>query len=321
MLCGLVSLTLASVTAVSPAAATFPGRNGGVVATMYVDEFGELDPFFPDDSWSLRRVAASGRLDRPFSRRIASWCGAESNAQSLGWDCRDAAYSPSGHRLLAALETETNGEQLVVADADGSNAGLLPVPGVAWEQRDLAWSPHARRVAYVDNRPGRAGESIYTMDLSGRSVRRVTGGSAPDWSRRGLIALIRRGHGIYVVRPTGAGLRRIRRITDSSVMSDGVSWSPNGRELAFCERGRLSVISERGSGLRRLTSACDCWSTPAWSPDGRLIAFIGDLGRRHGLWGIPVRGGTPRRIMSARGLPGYGSENSVAHQGLDWQAQ
>jgi TolB protein len=81
---------------------------------------------------------------------------------------------------------------------------------------------------------------------------------------RSLVAYVRGGD-IYVSRgaaetrlTTGGGRARPR-------------WSPDGRQLAYLQGGRLWVMRADGSGKRRLTTRAA--SGPSWSPDGKSIAF------------------------------------------------
>ena len=61
--------------------------------------------------------------------------------------------------------------------------------------------------------------------------------------------------------------------------SGGVSWSPDGEQLAFTkvrgdvsERRDVFLVRADGSGLRQLTRTGDA-GAPVWSPDGDTIAY------------------------------------------------
>jgi Tol biopolymer transport system component len=92
-----------------------------------------------------------------------------------------------------------------------------------------------------------------------------------------------------------------------------MSWSPDGRQLAFTatqeerrveqvsvERTDIFAVDAAGSHLRRLTRTGDA-AGPVWSPDGRLILY----GRRahpqrlpntSSLWAMRADGGEARRV-------------------------
>ncbi|MEU4688420.1 hypothetical protein [Actinoplanes sp. NPDC023714] len=48
-------------------------------------------------------------------------------------------------------------------------------------------------------------------------------------------------------------------------------WSPNGRQIAYLNRGQLWTMNADGSNQRRLTTRPA--AGPSWSPDGKWIAF------------------------------------------------
>jgi Tol biopolymer transport system component len=58
--------------------------------------------------------------------------------------------------------------------------------------------------------------------------------------------------------------------------SNELSWSPNGKLLAFENGAGLAVVREDGMGLRRLPQRTERDTQPAWSPDGRRLALIGE---------------------------------------------
>jgi TolB protein len=105
-------------------------------------------------------------------------------------------------------------------------------------------------------------------------------GAPPVWSPiGGRIAYFARHDQIAVVRFDGSGRHAVASTASSSPAS--LSWSPNGRRLAYVgvTRDRTSVhsdiytVSFRGGQPRRLTNTSDDDSAPRWAPDGSRIAF------------------------------------------------
>jgi hypothetical protein len=69
--------------------------------------------------------------------------------------------------------------------------------------------------------------------------------------------------------PSGRVLRRVAR---AGAPYSGVSWSPDGRQVAFAQTdGRLVVMNADGKRRRSLGIG----SEPSWAPDGRTIAYVG----------------------------------------------
>jgi TolB protein len=125
----------------------------------------------------------------------------------------------------------------------------------------------------------------------------TTTASAPTTAggHDGLIAFMRPGevgeYDIWVVRPTGDGLRRLTQ-SPANTSDYDPEWSPDGTIVLFSRRlldesttdgDDLYVVGKDGAGLRRLTDcADDCFSDgeASWSPDGRRITLIRATGSR-----------------------------------------
>jgi Tol biopolymer transport system component len=193
------------------------------------------------------------------------------------------------------------------------------------------WSPDGRKIAFVGD------GVIYVMNADGSGKRRLTPNAAhfrpdfgpdfgPAWSPDGRkIAFDTLRHAgphacsdgypsagcnreIYVMNADGSGQRRLTR--DPGI-DQGVTWSPDGRELLFHrakypplapKRGALSgfyVMNADGSGQRRLAAAT---GTAAWSPDGRMIAFRRGTGNARDVYVINADGSGLRRLTHSPGM-------------------
>jgi Tol biopolymer transport system component len=116
---------------------------------------------------------------------------------------------------------------------------------------------------------------LINPDGSGRRGLTRKNGLAPNWSPHGTkIAFIRKGK-LYVIGANGKGLRRVggRRF---SFDADDVTWSPNGRFLAYhnFEAG-ITIVDARGQrdyefapGQYSPGASFDSF-TPDWQPVGR----------------------------------------------------
>jgi Tol biopolymer transport system component len=99
---------------------------------------------------------------------------------------------------------------------------------------------------------------------------------------------------IYVMRPDGTGKRALAGAAQRST----VSWSPDGRKIAFMAENGLAVVDVTTGRVRALTHA-DGDEFPVWSPDGKLIAFV-----VHDDSGIAVvrPDGTGMRVIGPNGV-------------------
>jgi hypothetical protein len=128
--------------------------------------------------------------------------------------------------------------------------------------------------------------SLYSIDVDGRNLRFLTGGSdytgTASWSPDGtqiVFASNRDGDlDIYVMNSDGGN---VRQLTNTPGYDGTPAWSPDGDLIAFysdrSDWPQIFTMSADGSALRRLTSAVYFESSPTWSPDGSQIAYTLEL--------------------------------------------
>ena len=223
-------------------------------------------------------------------------------------------FSTDG-RLLSYWSGWDKGRQLVIANADGSSpAGVkatdrrgLPV---ALGDSTAVLSPDFSLVAWSSP----DFDEVWVTPVSGGPGVRVAPRSeiaderysdlfwSPDGRRLAIIGMTSvvdaSGSGgeyrssIYVVDADGSNLRRLSDRPGSDFA--GLSWSPDGRSLAFDgtsdgsplpSLGNLYpsldifVIGADGTGERNLTKTQSATERePGWSPDGSRLAYFGPLG-------------------------------------------
>ena len=237
-------------------------------------------------------------------------------------------FSPDGRRIVFVR----NRSQLWVMNADGSRQRKLASSGTA-----PSWSPDSRRIAYV------ADSKLVVARVGERPRVVVRGGSSrPHWSPDGrLIAFSREVGGrtdLAVVRGDGRGLRTVRRNADLlgwsprgeiafvgrygravslvdangrhasrllRAVPDALSWSPDGRRLAFVDREGVHVASATGRSIRRLPPKGV--ASLAWSPDSRWLAVASE----HDVLLVGVDGSSLRHLTARLPRPwggaGYGA--------------
>jgi eukaryotic-like serine/threonine-protein kinase len=135
----------------------------------------------------------------------------------------------------------------------------------------------------------------------------------PVWSPDGrYIAFCRiskDAKGIYIIPALGGAERRVREtLWDEKEFwfTGHLSWSPNGKLLAYSERASPSeaasifLLSLDSLEVRRLTSPVLSQGdfSPEFSPDGQTLAFARNSQGVESIYAIPVSGGKERRLTS-----------------------
>ena len=188
-------------------------------------------------------------------------------------------WSPDG-KWLAYFGGEGEQEGLRVAQPDGSGATFLtkvsgsnsPLPG---QGADVAWSPDAKRIAFVSATPGpeTAAASGDPMVIT-RYLYKPTAGEGHtrfnDNRRLHLFAV-------------DLATRQVRQLTQGTYDEHSIDWSPDGREILFVSNREpnsdeffnydVFALDVSSGAIRRLTSTeCNEYA-PVWSPDGKHIAY------------------------------------------------
>ncbi|MEX2519759.1 MAG: Tol-Pal system beta propeller repeat protein TolB [Paracoccaceae bacterium] len=180
-------------------------------------------------------------------------------------------FSPDGRKVALSLSQGGNTDIYVMDIASRGLSKLTDSPAI---ETAPSYSPDGRQIVFESDRGG--GQQIYVMSAQGGPATRISFGQGrygtPVWSPRGdLIAFTKSGGGQFavgVMRADGSE----ERILDSSFLSEGPSWSPNGRVLSFFRESAgangtssLWSVDITGRNLKRL-AAPGAGSDPAWSP-------------------------------------------------------
>jgi len=274
----LTALLVAAVvlTLISPASATFPGKNGKIVfveapgPNLFVDVF----TVNPDgsDVQQLTFIAANG----------GSLC------------C--PSWSPDGRQLVFAAEpagTSTN--QLWIMNADGSNQRQLLSDPDGFAQYP-SFSPDGTQIVF--DRCGAVNCAIYRVQADGTGLTALTPFSpnpdvsdffpvySPDGGTIAFTSFARGGviNAVYLMDADGS---HVRLLSPPSLEAWIPDWSPDGGRLAFTTHALYPSNTlnqqlwtqemDKKNEIRQISFPGPAHDfDPSWSPQGNQIVFERD---------------------------------------------
>jgi len=191
---------------------------------------------------------------------------------------------------LAFVSYRPHPEVVIYSTVDGMR---LPFPVFRTLASTPAISPNGTEIAF--SMRTESGNNIFVSPLDGSLLRNLTNSgktmeTTPAWSPSGRqIAYISGMPGqVYIRDVDGSNERRIIREGGDS---DGVSWSPDGKWLAFHWKPNRSnhydiFVADAASGqIRQITSGNGSNESPTWAPDSRHLVFQSN---RSGSWQIYI---------------------------------
>jgi Tol biopolymer transport system component len=200
-------------------------------------------------------------------------------------------WSPDGSMLSVIGIEEGRPEVIGIPLSGAAPDALTKAPEGAFTYE---WSPDGKSLAFLTRDPMPRDEERQRQDKSF-----IIRADAPD-------------------RPTRLGLVKVgqpsamRMLTPPTDYVDALSWSPDGREIAYSAAprtgftaaydARVYAVALEGGARRTIVDRAGMNTGPRYSPDGSSIAFISTGGRNdimasRSLTVVPSVGGTPRTFV------------------------
>lgn len=208
-----------------------------------------------------------------------------------------------GRDIVYAAQGDGDGRvnRVFKVHPDGTLPTMLAdsVSDMAWP----VWSPDGSKIAFVGSSTI-TGRDIFVMNADGSGKKNLTNSPEPDdyplWSPTGThiaFASYRAtgNYQIFVMESDGSNPRRVSPATRAAGFDRGMSWSPDGRSLAYYAVKLISYVpfeyeweimiaTADGTGERVLLEHPGSEIHPSWSPDGQWLAITANWGGPNNVW-------------------------------------
>ncbi|HXH28126.1 MAG TPA: PDZ domain-containing protein [Candidatus Polarisedimenticolia bacterium] len=237
--------------------------------------------------------------DRPATRaeyrNVAKWIG--------GW-----GLSPSAKRAVI----EARGDIFTVPAEKGDARNLTRSPG--WRERDPAWSPDGKWIAYLSDESGESEVHVIPGDGSGPDRQVTKGGPgyryAPRWSPDSKkIAFSDGALALSWCDVASGAITRVDK-SDHEEIHD-YTWSADSRFLAYSKMGAnqshsVMIYALDDGRVTPVTGAMTDDFSPAFDPEGRWIYFVSrrTIDLTAFAFEMGLRGGDTDKIYAATLRPG-----------------
>jgi len=183
-------------------------------------------------------------------------------------DTSSPSFSPDGTRLVFSSSSNRPSSDLWVVGVDGND--LVQLTDTAEAEREPAWSPTGRKIAYTSDQGMVGSTEIFLLTVTetgeplGSAVQATNADRSsysPSWSANGqmiVFASDRTGDGDLFTMDAEGNNEQLLTIDDNNAEDRRPSFSPDGRWVIFAsnrEDGNFQtyVVRTNGTDVRRVT--------------------------------------------------------------------
>ena len=202
-------------------------------------------------------------------------------------DDYSASWSPSGDKILFTSNRDNGNTEVYMMNADGSQQiNVSQSPGFDGRAR---WSNDGDTIVFNSDRNG--AEALYLFSLASHEIRylpidELVFTAEPEWSPDNQWLAFQ---GFNQANKSDIWLINIstgkaQQLTDNPKSEDSrVSWSPNGRKLAYHSRRdhqyNIYIYDLDLNKESQITHLASSDIEPIWSHDGKQLLFLSMRGR------------------------------------------
>jgi Tol biopolymer transport system component len=228
------------------------------------------------------------------------------------------ATSATSWIIFSAAPLQNVAPELHRIRTDGT--GLKEITSSKGGSSDPAWSPDGKRIVFV-----RVGLGIYSMNVDGGAVRRLTKGArdlfpvySPNGRRIAFLRIYKTEWYVFTMSPNGRNVRRLRH----GPPAGRPSWTADGKSIWISSRGALlRVSSTTGRIEREVTLREDLPISSTLSPNTKQVAFVASRPSIPGCGEVSClvfalylgdsRTGRTKRFVNNTGPPGWSPDGKT----------
>lgn len=239
---------------------------------------GDTGIVFENGGWIHRFDFSSGKVERIAIEIREDLAIGRGSFRDVSKETTGYAVSPEGNRMVIGAR----GDLFTVPAKNGPTRNLTQTPGV--HERDPAWSPDGRWIAYISDQTGEDEVWIRPQDGKGEP-RALTRGAdtykyGVDWSPdSSKLAWTDKKNRLQFVEVTNGAVTVVAQSTAAEIR--GFVWAPDSQWLAFVqpEDRRFANIQIYAIASKETFAATDGWfdvGSPEFSSDGKYLFFTSE---------------------------------------------